>query len=112
MRQRRDEGVWLLGTKDARGVRVEGDGEGRAAEEMGAVDDLRDDALVAEVHAVEVADGGDDEGRAAGDLVELAIDIIASGDFEIESAGRRRRGGCVGAVWRRWRRGRGRATCG
>ena len=50
----------MFGAEDAGGVGIEGDGEGAAAEEAGAGDDLGDDALVAEVDAVEVADGGDD----------------------------------------------------
>jgi len=51
-------------------VRIEGDGERAAAEEASAFDDLRDDALVAEMHAVEVADGGDDRGGRGREGVE------------------------------------------
>ena len=58
-RQRSDEGLRVFGSQDAAGVGIEGDGEGLSAEEARAVDDFRDDRLMAEVDAVEVADGGD-----------------------------------------------------
>ena len=54
-----DEGQGGFGAEDAGGVGVEGDGEGGDAEGARAGDDLGDDPLVAEVDAVEVADGGD-----------------------------------------------------
>ena len=54
-----DKGVGVVGTQDAGGGWIEGDGERSAAEEAGAGDDLGDNALMAEVDAVEVADGGD-----------------------------------------------------
>ena len=56
-------------------MRVEGDGEGLAAEEAGAGEDFGDNSLVAEVHAVEVADRGDDGGCRGGEFVELAVDF-------------------------------------
>ena len=74
----------MLGAEDAGGVGIEGDGEGLAAEEAGAGDDLGDDALVAEVHAVEVADGGDDGGARGADggkcrSERLAVDVQHAG---------------------------------
>jgi hypothetical protein len=63
--------------KDARGVGIEGDGKRRAAEEARALDDLRDHALVAQVHTVEVADGGNDGGVSGREFVELAVDLHA-----------------------------------
>ena len=74
-RERGDERLRVFGAKDAGGVGIEGDGEGLAAEEAGAGDDLGDDSLVAEVHAVEVADGGDDGGGRGGEVGELAVDV-------------------------------------
>jgi hypothetical protein len=59
-------GLGIFRAEDAGGVGVEGDGEGFCAEEAGALDNLGDDCLVAEVHAVEVADGGDDRSGGAG----------------------------------------------
>jgi hypothetical protein len=68
----------MAGTENARGVGVEGDGEGLAAEEAGAGEDFGDDGLMAEVHAVEVADGGDDGGGGRGDGSELEVDVQGS----------------------------------
>ncbi len=45
---------------------IEGDGEGLDAERAGAGDDLGDDPLMAAVHAVEVADGGDGGAEVGG----------------------------------------------
>ena len=63
----------LLRAEDAGGMRIEGDGEGLAAEKAGASDDLGDDSLMAEMHAVEVADGGDNGGGRGGEFGELAV---------------------------------------
>jgi hypothetical protein len=60
-------------------VGIEGDGEGLAAEEAGAVDDFGDNPLVAEVHAVEVADGGDYRGGGGGDFGELGVGVHVVG---------------------------------
>jgi hypothetical protein len=65
----------MFGAEDAAGVRIEGDGEGSAAEEACACDDFGDDTLMAEVHAVEVADGRDDGCAGGGKVGELAIDV-------------------------------------
>ncbi len=67
-----DEGEGLSGAEDVGGVGVEGDGEGAAAEEARAGDDLGDDGLVAEVDAVEVADGGDGGGLWGRDFCEVS----------------------------------------
>jgi hypothetical protein len=69
-----DEGLRMRGAEDTGGVRVEGDGEGLAAEAVRAFDDFGDDALVAEMHAVEVADGGDYWGGWGGEFGELVVD--------------------------------------
>ena len=65
-----DEGEGGFGAEDAGGVGIEGDGEGLCAEGAGAGDDLGDDPLVAAMHAVEVADGGDGGAEVGGDLGE------------------------------------------
>ena len=67
-----------LRVEDTGGMGIEGDGEGLAAEKAGAGDDLGDDSLVAKMHAVEVADGGDDGGGRGGQFVELAVDVQGS----------------------------------
>ncbi len=71
--------------EDAGRVGIEGDGEGLAAEKTGASDDLRDDSLVAKMHAVEVANGGDDGGGRGGQFGELAVDDHASGEWSVIS---------------------------
>ncbi len=68
--ERGDEGEAGFGAEDARGVGIEGDGEGVGAEGAGAGDDLGDDPLVAAMHAVEVADGGDGGAEVGGDVGE------------------------------------------
>ena len=81
--------------------------------------------LVAEVHAVEVADGGDDGGAGGGgELGELGWMIIIArtqdllsvrrieGDVEVDLEAVVGEADVWGAGWRWWRRGRGRATCG
>ncbi len=73
--ERRDERLARLGADDASGMRVEGDGDGFDAERAGARDDLGDDPLMAAMHAVEVADGGDRWAEVRGDLCELAEDL-------------------------------------
>ena len=65
----------MFGPQDAGGMGIEGDGEGLAAKEARAGDDLGDDGLVAEMHAVEVADGGDDGGVRGGEGGELGVDV-------------------------------------
>ena len=74
-------GWMVVGAEDAGGVRIEGDGEGLAAEEAGAGDDFGDDALVAEMHAVEVADGGDYGGVRGGEVGELGVGEQGSGQW-------------------------------
>ena len=71
--ERGEKCEWCFGAEDAGGVRIEGDGEGKAAEKAGAFDHLGNDALVAEVHAVEVADGGDHGGGGGGEVGELGV---------------------------------------
>ena len=70
-----DEGLAGFGPNDAGGVWIEGDGDGGEAESAGAGDDFGDDPLVAVMHAVEIADGGDGWAEVAGDFCELAIDL-------------------------------------
>ena len=71
--QRSEEEMRPLRVEDAGRMGIEGDGEGLAAEKAGARDDLGDDSLMAEMHAVEVADGGDDGGGRGGQFGELAV---------------------------------------
>lgn len=52
----------MFGAQDARWVWVKGDGQGLAAQKVCARDHLRDHSLVAQMHSVEVADGGNDRG--------------------------------------------------
>jgi len=73
--ERGDEGKRRFGTEDAGGVRVEGDSEGPAAEEARVGQDFGDDRLMAQMHAVEVADGGDYGGGRGGEVGELAVDF-------------------------------------
>ena len=54
---------------------IEGDSDGGNAELARARDDLRNDPLVATMHAVEVADGGDGRAEVFGDLCELVVDL-------------------------------------
>jgi len=73
LHERGDEGLAGFGADDAGRVRVEGDGDGDEAEGAGAGDDLGDDPLVAAMHTVEVADGGDRRAEVCGDFCELAV---------------------------------------
>ncbi len=73
--KRGDEPLRVFRAEDAGGVRIEGDGEGLSAEEAGAGADFGDDSLMAEVHAVEVADGGDDGGVGSGEVGELGVEF-------------------------------------
>ncbi len=61
----------------------EGDGEGGVVELAGAGDDFGEDALVAAVDAVEVADGGDCGAEVSGDLGEAAVDVHEAGSGAI-----------------------------
>ena len=84
-----DEGQGGFGAQDAGGVGIEGDGYGGEAERAGAGDDLGYDPLVAEVHAVEVADGGDAGAESAGFRRWMVVDFASggwtsSGYFEVE----------------------------
>ena len=54
---------------------IEGDGDGGDAELARAGDYLRNDPLVAAMHAVEVADGGDGWAKILRDLCELMVDL-------------------------------------
>ena len=75
-----------LRVEDAGGMGIEGDGEGLAGEKTGACDDLGDDSLMAKMHAIEVADGGDDGGGRCGQFVELAVgDQVVSGQRSVVS---------------------------
>ena len=73
--ERGDEGEGRFGAEDPGGVGVEGDSEGLSAEEAGAFDDFGDHSLMAEVHSVEVANGGDYGGVRGGEVGELAVDV-------------------------------------
>ena len=57
---------------------VEGDGDGGNAELTCACDYLRDDPLVAPMHAVEVADGGDGWAEVGRNFGERAEDFHCS----------------------------------
>ena len=52
---------------------------GAGAEGAGAVDDLGDDPLVAEVDAVEVADGGDAGLQCGWEFARMAVDAASGG---------------------------------
>ena len=78
--QRSEEEMRPLRVQDAGGMRLEGDGEREAGERAGAADDLGDDSLMAEMHPVVVADGGDDGGGQGREFGELAVD--AHGAFD------------------------------
>ena len=83
--QRSEEEMRPLRVEDARRMGVEGDGDGLAAEKAGASDDLGDDSLMAKMHAVEVANGGDDGGGRKREFGELAVDDHASGKGSVIS---------------------------
>jgi len=72
--QWRDQRLRLFGAKHTRWMRVEGDGQGVAAQKSRARDHLRNHSLMAKMHTVEVADGGDNRGIRGRQFVELAID--------------------------------------
>ncbi len=74
-----DEGQVGFGAEDAGGVWVEGDGYGGDAESASAVDDLGNDPLVAEMNAVEVADGGDARAPVGWEFRWMAVDAHQAG---------------------------------
>jgi hypothetical protein len=65
----------MLRAKHSGGMGIEGDSHRLATQKMRACNDLGNYPLVAEVHAIKVADSGDDSGGRGGDVGELAVDI-------------------------------------
>ena len=70
LRERRDEARGLFGAENANWMGIEGDGKGLRAKRNSALADVVHDGLMAEVNAVEVADGEDRSGEAGGNRVE------------------------------------------
>jgi hypothetical protein len=64
-------------------VGFEGDGEGGVMELAGACYDFGENALVAAVDAIEVADGGDGGAEVFRDFGEAAIDVHEAGSGAI-----------------------------